>query len=251
MKGTSFQKPFEFKLAVEGEKWNQGDLISGVLTVKNHGTEPLSLQGTQIALAYGDLDGVREKKPDAFEVQSSVPMSVDQKLDPQAEASFPWKFQTDRNCAISDKSSSLFLLYGNGAAGITSGQLQLLVLPVTLIQDFISLMTIEYKFVVKIQKFNKGCVEIKFTPPSSKNFAAVENLFVSFKFEGEQFHVRYLFNVKKLDASAGMTLKKIKKDISQSFGPSQYLLSNGRLNHEKVGAAIGEVIGQLGSLLTV
>ena len=55
MKGTFFQKPFEFKLNVEGETWRQAQGVSGVLTVKNQGSSPVSVEGTRVHLAYGQL----------------------------------------------------------------------------------------------------------------------------------------------------------------------------------------------------
>ena len=246
MKGTSFQKPLEFKLAVEGESWKQGETLSGTLTVKNHGAEPADLSGLRTALAYANLEDVRTKVPDAFEFQAATELKPTGQLAPQQEETFEWKIQLDRNSPITDKSRSLFLLYGQGEAPVKLGQLQLVVVPVTIIQDFLNLMSIDFKFVVKILKFNKNAVEAKFTPPSAKEFSAVENLFISFRFDGDQLQLRYLFNIKKLDASAGMEMKKDKKEFKQEFIPNQYLLSNGRLNHEKIGPAVQEILGELG-----
>jgi len=68
MKGTIFQKPFEFNLRVEGESWAQGDPISGSLIIRNHSGEPVSLGDIRVLLGYADLRHVRAKSPEAFEI---------------------------------------------------------------------------------------------------------------------------------------------------------------------------------------
>ena len=246
MKGTSFQKPLEFKIAVEGETWHQGDKIEGVLTVKNHDSAPQEIKGARVSLALGDLDGVRKKEAGSFEVITTSPEVPPFRLESQAETPLSWKFDLDLNCPISAKSNSLFLLYGSDDNPEKLGNLQLAVSPHQLILDYVSLLTIEFQFVHKLQKSNKGWVEIKFAPPAARSFAVVENLVASFRREGENLVIKHAFATKKIDAAAGMNLKKSKQSFEQTFNPNQYLLSNGRLNHEKIGAAFREVLDQLG-----
>jgi len=240
MKGTFFQKPLEFRLLVEGESWNQGDPIAGSLSVMNHGAEEISHHEIAIFLACGELGKVRLKSPDAFRVIDVVPMESNRK-------NFNWKFPTDRNCPITDQFSSLFLLYGRGKDLPALGQIQLSVQPARLIQDFLNILQIHFRFVLKTQKTNKNCVESKFAPPSAKAFAAVEKLTLSCRFNEDEFETRYVFNVKMIDASSGgMNMKKQKKEFQQSFTPAQYRLSSGRMNHDFMENSIKEVLGRLG-----
>src|SRR4051812_18114787 len=124
MKGMSFQKPLEFRLQVEGETWNQGDSISGVLEVKNRGSESISLADMQVQLGHGRLKRVHEKMSGAFKILEKTGMDASATLAPNAEAKLQWKFPTDRNCPITDSMASLFLLYGKGEVVETLGQLQ-------------------------------------------------------------------------------------------------------------------------------
>lgn len=248
MKGTFFQKPFEFKLAVEGESWRQGDAISGSLSVKNHGAEEVSIQDLQISLVHGNLNEVRLKRPEAFEIISTVSLGIPQKLRLSQEKAFPWNFQTDRNCPITDKSGSLFLLYGISSAAEKQGQIQLPVIPANLIEEFIKTLQTQFRFVVKTQKFNRGNVEVKLAPPTAREFVAVEQLVLLLRFEGEKLETRYTFQVKKIEALSGtMNLKKDKKDFQQSFEPSDYRLPSGRYNHERIEGAVREILGTFGS----
>ena len=235
MKGTSFQKPFEFNLLVDGETWRQGDVITGSLIGKNHADPAAALNGVQVVLAYGDLNQVRKKDPEAFEVISSVPVS---------SSGQTWKFQLDRNSPTTDKGGSLFLVYGLGETYSQMGQLQLAVQPYTLIEDFLEILKIQFRFVFKNQKFNKGFVETKLSPPASKSYATVEQLLLSCRFEGESFEVRYSFAIQKVEAISGSAfdLKKLKRDFKKSYTPIQYKLLNGRINHEQMEAEIRRVL---------
>jgi hypothetical protein len=245
MKGTCFQRPLEFKIDVQGETWNQGESISGTLTVKNHGSSQVQTQGMRVSLARGQLKKVHAKAPDAFEVLASSELPENGRIDAQKDLNFPWSFQTRRDCPITDVSSSLFLLYGTAEA---PGQLQLTFQPDPIIQEFVQRFEIGFRFVKKSAKSAKSSVEVKFDPPDARGFASVEQLVLSFEFEGETLAVKYAFAVKQLEASAAaMNLKKGKKTFEQSFGPQDYKTPSGRFNYERIEAAIREVIAQVES----
>jgi hypothetical protein len=243
MKGTSFQKPLEFNLRVDGETWHQGDSVSGVLLVKNHGTEATSLQEIHLHLALGELKKVRAKSTDAFTVLNSKPIGTGEELLPQRELSFPWTFETDRNFPITDSTKSPFLLYGHGEGIEKLAQLQINVQPYWLIQEFLKILQTHFRFVVKSQKSNKGKVEVKLVPPDSKKFAKLEQLTLQIKFEAESMAVQYIFQVKKIEASAAsVNVKKQKEEAEQVFSPDQYLIPSGRLNHELLETAVQEAL---------
>lgn len=245
MKGTFFQRPLEFKLQVDGESWRQGDAIAGELTVKNHGNEAVSLADMHVDLAHGKLRDVRAKDPEAFEILTSQKFDAAATVAPQGEASMSWKFQTDRNCPITDNTSSLFVLYGRGAATEQMGQLQLPVQPYAVIDDFLKAVTIHQRFVVKAHRASKNGVEIKLAPPDSKAFASLENLLLYFRFEGDTLNLKYVFKTKKLEATAAsFDVKKQVKDFEQVFERNDYYLPSGRANHERIEAAIEAGVNQ-------
>ena len=247
MKGTVFQRPLEFNLQVEGETWAQGDVIKGVLVVKNHGNEPASLADVRVRLALGKLSKVRQKVSDAFKIVSTAAivrqgaeapvdrtfiMDPNGVVQPGGEASFEWKFQTDRNCPITDNLSSLFLVYGRGEATDVLGALQLAVQPHSLIRMYLDALNIEFRFIPKGQKASKGRVEAKFDPPSSQNYASLESAVLFFRFEGENLVIDYVFNVKKIEANAAsFEVQKKAKELTHTITPRQYLNSSGQVDH--------------------
>ena len=247
MKGVFFQKPFELCLQVDGETWSQNDEITGYFTAKNPGSAEATLELPRVFLVEGQLAQVRQKSPRAFEVLSPVVSESSKKMGSQKEEKFTWKFKLDRNCSITDKSSSLFLLYGQGESLEKLGQLQLIVYPEKTIGEIIQTWQTQFRFVLKTQKSNKGCVEIKFAPPDGRAYAAIEQMIASFCFENENLKAKYVFSVNKIDASVGnMELKKTKKEFNQVFVLSQYKTSTGRYHHEEMEKAIQTIMSQLG-----
>ncbi|MBC7691905.1 MAG: hypothetical protein H7222_09045 [Methylotenera sp.] len=252
MKGTIFQKPLEFKLNVEGESWRQGDGVQGTLLVKNHGSEAISLKDIHIHLAQGRLSKVRSKTEGAFKIQASAPISTpddaEKFLAAGGELQLPWTFQTDRNCAITDVSTSLYILYGQGDAADKLGQIQLTFHPYPIIQEFLKTLTIDFRFVIKYQKFVKERLEIKLEPPTAKAFNFLECLFLYFYIEGDVINVSYAFQVKKLDASAAsVDITKQSKTFDQSLAPHEYLMPSGRVNYTFFEAAIREAMKVVGA----
>jgi hypothetical protein len=250
VKGKSFQKPFELSLLVEGESWRQGDSIQGTLAIKNHSSEMVSLDEIQVQLVLGDLKKVKQKSEGAFKSLGYPPVLAQGQLEPQQEVTFPWKFETDRNCPITDNSGSLFLLYGPGTGESFEkvGHLQLIVSPFAVIEDFMKDLETHFRFIRKSQKSGKKSVEVKYLPPDSRAFASLDHLVLLFSFESEKLDVKYVFQVKKVEASAAtIELKKQKREVSQSFTPDQYFLPSGRFNHERIEESIREALSSVES----
>lgn len=256
MKGTYFQKPFEFQLSVEGESWRQGTAIRGILVIKNHGAEPLPLAGVRVSLAHGRASRVKQKAQGALKILASVSVDESLKLPPGAEERLPWGFQLDRNAPITDKSSSLYLLYGPAAvsrvkaeSGDQVGLLRLVVEPDSLFEDFLRAFQIQHHCVVKSRQAGKGSVDVKLVPPESKGFAAIDHLDLNLRFgDGDRIEVGYLFVVKSPGASAaGAGVVVEERRMEQVLERTEYLTLSGRVNHERMEAAASEVFQQLGA----
>jgi hypothetical protein len=243
MKGSSFHKPLEFKITVEGEKWRQEDSVKGSLTVINQGSEPVNLDKTSVVLARGDFKKVRAKSDAAFKVLDAKAAETGTELKPGSEHSFSWEFKTERNCPITDNTSSLFIVYGQGEAHEKSGQLQLNVLPAEIIDEFIDVFVVNHRFVRKAHKYGKEGVDVKMAPPTARGFSSLEQLLLSFKFEEDQLRVRYTFSLKKIEAkAASVDVSKLKKEVEQLFTPKLIKLSNGHINFEAVDPSIKEAL---------
>ncbi len=248
MKGVIFQKPFEFQLLVDGESWHQGDSVSGHLVIKNHGSENLPLAGIYVSIAQAMSSKVKKKDPGAFKVGETVKADEAQIIAPGAEVRVPWNFSLDRNFPITDSRGSPYLIYGHGEATEKLGQLQLTIEPNRMIGEFLNVLQVQHRFVIKQKRASKGWVEVKLEPPTAKNFAAVEFLTLDFRFDDEErMETEYTFQVQKIEASAGtVDLTHAKKDFEQVLDKTDYLLPSGRVNHDRIDSSIQEVFRELG-----
>lgn len=247
MKGTVFQKPFEFRLQIGGESWNQGDALDGSLSIKNHGTTGVNDFSPQLHIAQANLKKAHQKKPGAFDIVGTVELDPQISLGVGEEKTLSWKFTTDRNCTVTDHLQSLFVLYGTGKPE-TMGALQLQIQPYSLLQDFIRAIEIQHRFVTKSKKTVKGWLEVKMEPPASKAFMLLEQLVLKLKMENDDLEAHYKFEVKKIQATPGsVDTSKTVKEVSQSFTPREYRLESGRIHLEKLETAIGEALSEVQS----
>lgn len=255
MRGITFQKPFELIVQIPGESWHQGDRVSGTLTIKNRASESVSIENIGLALALGGLRKVKEKAAnelpdDAFKELARAPLELaGAELAAGAERSLDWAFTLDRNSPVTDSSKSLFIVYGQGKDLPKLAHLELNVKPFPVIEEFLSTLKTQFRFVAKTMRSAKGpAVEVKLAPPASKTFAMLETLVVTLRMEDEQLAVKYSFNVKKVEAAPGaVETSKKKIESEQTFDKIQYLLSSGRINSETFESGIREALAKVES----
>lgn len=240
MKATFFQKPLEFGLVVEGERWQQGDRLRGTLNVRNHGAEPFALAGVRVDLCQGDLKKVRAKDSAAFRAMSSRKWESPATVAPGETVSMDWEFPTDLNFPITDATGSPFLVYGAGEANDKVGHLQLIFQPAPAILEFLDVFKTAQRFVTKSFRWSKGRTEAKLTPPDSPAFKMLEGAAVSFHlFASEEMELHYSFTVKVLQPhAAGVNEKKEKREVEQSLRKDEYRLPSGRVRHDVLEGAI-------------
>lgn len=213
MKGTFFLNSIEYRIEVEGESWDQGDLISGKLSARSHSNNN-EVGSLKIALAVGNEKKVRSKDSDAFEEVGKIILE---------NAENTWEFRTPIDVAVTDKSLSPYLLYGPDS-GSEMGQLRLDFRPVKPIQAFLGAFQSGAQFVIKSQKSKLKRVETKLLPPSGKAFSFVESVLVSMSCNlGKDLDIRYVFTVKTIDIQASKAgFKKEKKTFEQQILRSEY-----------------------------
>lgn len=244
MKGIFLQRPLEFNLHVHGEAWRQGDDIQGELLIKSHASEERKLESVGVRLAIGKLKKVWKKEPDAFDALNfHVSLPVTTLVSGEAKKLI-WNFPGDRNLPVTDGSTSLFILYGGGVDASQQGQLQIKVQLQAHLEEFLKILEIQFRFVKKSQRTNsKGWLDTKFDPPSGRAFATVELLTVSSRFENEDLHVDFGFQVKAISASAAaISAKKEKRGFQRVLSKSDYVTSSGRPNHEFLESLLREVV---------
>lgn len=242
MKGTFFSKPLEWNIETQGESWQQGSTISGLLKLKNHGAESVSFDKVGVGLAFADIKKIHAKTEGALklEVGSELPLKT---LSPGGTFDFPFSLALPENCPVSDKKSSFFLTYGRD---LTEGHLQLKIEPKVLYQRIIGLMDTFFRFKLKEMKGSKAGVEYKLIPPTARDMANLEGLNLSFSMKDEVLHLSFEFQVKKLDT--GSVTTKINKDtvkIKKEITKKEYSLGKDMINQDQLLKILESVLAEV------
>ncbi len=243
MRGVFIQNQVEFRLEVHGEEFYQGDSLPCIVSLKNRGNVAKSLDNLRLHLACGVLNKVKSKARDAFTIISSGTFPSPIEISLERVESFPWTFALDKNCSITDKGQSLYLLLGSAADTEALNQLQLNVRPHGHIAEVFGVLETSFQFMLKDVKSVGGRVIAKFKPSSARQFRTLNELLLSARFDGEVLMLNYDFKVKTLEAGAtSLEVKKSKKETEQRLAPEEYLFSGGFVHHSAVEAKIGDAL---------
>ena len=68
MKSTTFNNNIEYQLEINGERWKQGDTITGNLTAFNHNADSKHLDSAGVFLCYGKQKDIKANKENPFKV---------------------------------------------------------------------------------------------------------------------------------------------------------------------------------------
>jgi len=242
MKGTSFNKPFEWNIETKGETWHQGAFIEGILNVKNHGTEKISLLNSGVALAYAEIKKVHARSEGVFRPEVSQSFEKVELL-PAETLELNFKLKLPENCPVSDKKASYYLIYGRD---FLESNLQMRVDPLPLFGKVIGLLDTFHRFKLKEYKTTKNGVEYKLLPPTSREMANVDSLAIVFALKDEQLLVNYEFQVKKIDTTTSMN-KIVKASIksSRSLAPKEYSLGRDMINQDQLLKSIQSVLDEV------
>ena len=247
MKGTVFHAPLELNVLVDGEEWNQAGLVKGVVKVKNHGKEAVDLSSFGAMLAYGAIKKVKAKDPSAFSDEVKLTFPANKKIAAGAEEELVWEFPLDRNCPITEKAGSLFIVYGELEKLEQIGHLQLAINPLKILNEFLVIFENFHRFQVKDKKSKKGWIDVKIKPPGSKEFASLEqlNLFMHIN-DDKELLLKYKFKTKKLDFKNGdMGVKKGSLEFDQTLNHKQYIMFKDNPNQDGILKALDEILTQV------
>lgn len=237
MKGTSFQKGIEIKVETQGESWRQGDTLQGTLTSKLREGQKLP-SPVHLQLALGHEKKVKAKAPDAFSEYQDATITLENEK---------FQIQLPLHAEISDKASSLYLLYGFlntlEPFQLDSGfaHLKLTLTPHPLLQDILDLLSTHYRFVLK--SIQTG-IKAKLAPPTTKDWAALEQLLVELKLKESSIEVIFEFSRNEVEAlSSSLKTKLVKRKITRQWDIKKFIHDfNQRLDKEITTEAIDQII---------
>lgn len=242
MKGTFFNNGLEWKIETVGEAWSQGDPLKGTLAVTNHGNSAVSLQTAGVALAYAEIKKVHSRDESALKFESTT-LFAGKEVSPKETVTLEFDFKLSENSPITDKKSSYFLCYGKDQK---ESHLQLHVKPQAMFLKITELLDNFHRFKTKEVKTTKNGIEFKIDSPDSREFANVEKLLLTTRFDGENLVMDFEFEVKKLDHSSITTkLGKEKVKNSQTLTPKQYSFGRGMINQDGILKTFQTVLDQV------
>ena len=246
MKAFSNLRKLELSLETQGEQWNQGAKVSGVLKIKNAGTDIESLDDLKVGIAYADIKKVHAKTSGCFKVTSSINLPQSS-LAANEQLECPFEFSLDSNTTVTDKKGSYHLLYGNLDQPF---HLQISILPQPLFVELMKLFETFFRFKQKEYKGTKEGVDFILIPPTAREFVQVETLTLSPKVAGENLTLDYTFHLKKIDLVAASTgggnkMTKEAKTMSQNLTPKDYRMGKTHIDQDKLLKLIESVLTEV------
>ena len=112
MRSTFFDRPLEYQLLTAKEEWLQGEPIEGKLSIRNMNPENVIANTVDVLLAYGNFRKIKAGEENCWEVLHRENIQEDLSLDGNQQLSYDWRFNLPSDAPITDKSGSLFLLFG-------------------------------------------------------------------------------------------------------------------------------------------
>ncbi len=228
MRSTFFHQPLQYQIEIDGENWEQGEKISGMLIVRNMSDETIFLNASQVILAYGLKKNFKEGKESLWDLLEKQVLSKNISLEAQGEKSYEWIFQLATDSPITDKQGGLYLLFGGENALSEGGRLDLPIKLHPILQNFLQTFTTQFFFLVKYQKRKSEWTEVKLVPPESKEFPNLDFVRCLLRIFQDHLEVIYLFKKSGLGRSGEkMTVTKKNHELKQIIPPEKYLQSGG------------------------
>jgi hypothetical protein len=247
MKGMTFQNGNEYRIQVNGESWSQGDTITGSLTVKSNSPAKHE-QGS--ALWVGLTDGldrkIKQKSGGAFTLLQEATQ-----YNHESTPELNWEFKLPDDCRITDKTGSLYLVYGTEihrdqlSTSSTIAALKLPILPHLHLVEWIEVLTLNHRFVLKHWTTAKsGWTVATLDRPAAREWASLESLLVFLKKTNDHIHVHFQFHRTEVDGSkVGLAAKISKLDFKRDITTEKLIHDfNQRLNKDSALNVIDSII---------
>jgi len=228
MRSVFFQQPLEYQIEVEGESWEQGEEVKGILRVRNMSSEVVFVKTPQIILAHGLKKEIKEAVEFPWEVMEKQVVTQEISLESASEQTFEWCFILPTDSPITDKQGGLYLLFGGDEALTKGGRLNLQINLHQILQNFLQTFTTQFQFLEKYQKRKSEWTEIKLIPPESREFPNMDYVHCFLRIRDKQLEALYRFKMRGLGRTGEkMTVTKKNRELEQSIPPEDYLQPGG------------------------
>ena len=228
MRSVYFQQPLEHQIEVEGESWNQGEVVKGQLRIRNMSSKTVAVKTSQIILAHGLKKAFKEGTGVPWEVLEKQVAVENITLQAGSEQTFGWNFNLSTDCQITDKQGGLYLLFGGDEALTEGGRLNLQINLHPILQNYLQTFTTQFRFLEKYQKRKSEWTEVKLIPPDSREYPNMDYVLCFLRIHDEQLEAHYRFKMSGLGRTGEkMTVTKKNRELEQSIPPEKYLQPGG------------------------
>ena len=228
MRSVYFQQPLEHQIEVEGESWNQGEVVKGQLRIRNMSSKTVAVKTSQIILAHGLKKAFKEGTMVPWEVLEKQVVAQDIALQAGSKLTFGWNFDLSTDCQITDKQGGLYLLFGGDEALTEGGRLNLQINLHPILQNYLQTFTTQFRFLEKYQKRKSEWTEVKLIPPDSREYPNMDYVLCFLRIHDEQLEAHYRFKMSGLGRTGEkMTVTKKNRELEQSIPPEKYLQPGG------------------------
>jgi len=228
MRSVYIQQPLEYQIDVEGESWNQGEVVKGQLRIRNMSSKTVAVKTSQIILAHGLKKAFKEGTMVPWEVLEKQVVAQDIALQAGSELTFGWNFNLSTDCPITDKQGGLYLLFGGDEALTEGGRLNLQINLHPILQNYLQTFTTQFRFLEKYQKRKSELTEVKLIPPDSREYPNMDYVLCFLRIHDEQLEAHYRFKMSGLGRTGEkMTVTKKNREIEQSIPQGKYLQPGG------------------------
>jgi len=228
MRSVYIQQPLEYQIDVEGESWNQGEVVKGQIRIRNMSSKTVAVKTSQIILAHGLKKAFKEGTMVPWEVLEKQVVAQDIALQAGSELTFGWNFDLSTDCQITDKLGGLYLLFGGDEALTEGGRLNLQINLHPILQNYLQTFTTQFRFLEKYQKRKSELTEVKLIPPDSREYPNMDYVLCFLRIHDEQLEAHYRFKMSGLGRTGEkMTVTKKNREIEQSIPQGKYLQPGG------------------------
>lgn len=233
MKAIIILKPLEFNLEAKGEQWHQGDKLKASLSVKNHSTEKIEIPTLKVAIYHGHYKKIKVQDVRGWTKIQEIILDTPLTINPSEQKDYSFEFNLDESSNITDKSGSLYLVFFDKEEKLPTGNIELLIEPKIVIKQILQIIENFIRFKVKEIKYEKGVIDVKLTPPGSRELSNIDGLTLSISEREKTLTLKYLFNYRALDLSSPtMQVEKKTKIAEQVFSTKQYLIYGDSINQD-------------------
>ena len=235
MRSTFFDRPLEYQLLTAKEEWLQGEPIEGKLSIRNMNAEGVIANTVDVLLAYGNYRKIKAGEENCWDVLHRENIQQDLSLEGNQQMSYDWQFNLPSDAPITDKSGSLFLLFGGVDVLDRGGRLDVRTKMMELLQSFLQTFVTQFQFVQNSSKFKDGWTEVQLNPPTgSREFPNLEHVMCYLRMLDENLELKYRCKIKTLKKD-GESMKVRGKflEVSQTLTADDYLQTSGFPNRSR------------------